>query len=265
MSSSKRPSASREAPPRSSARLNPPAGKAKEAEIDSSGPDKEEEVDQIETDTERDVAPSRTTIGPDLNVAALLRELELARAELAQLRAQQQPPTRVSDQPLPTTETPPVTLPPPRVVPYPSENPYSPPLSYYGKPLRSEKTPKIEELQDGSEPTFKQWQASIQDRLEINSDHYRTERERMALVWGHTSGLAKEYLEPRYLSNDNAERFQNAEEMIALLKSYFITGNEVAKSRFQFDRLQMTKDETFPAFKAQFLSAAVRGEVPRSE
>jgi hypothetical protein len=60
----------------------------------------------------------------------------------------------------------------------------------------SERTPTIDCLTDGKEPTFRQWQASIKDRLEINSDHYRSERARMALVWGHTSGLAKEYLEP---------------------------------------------------------------------
>ena len=53
--------------------------------------------------------------------------------------------------------------------------------------------------------------------------------------------------------------------MIELLKSYFITGNEVAESRVLFDRLQMGKEETFALFKARFLSAAVKGQVPRSE
>ena len=60
----------------------------------------------------------------------------------------------------------------------------------------TERTPTIDNLDDGSDPTFQQWQASIQDRLEINADHYRSERARMALVWGHTTGLAKGYLEP---------------------------------------------------------------------
>jgi hypothetical protein len=87
----------------------------------------------------------------------------------------------------------------------------------------------------------------------------------MALVWGHTTGLAKEYLEPRYLSDTDQERFRDAEDMIALLKSYFITGNEKAESRTAFDRLHMEKNETFPAFKARFLSAAIKGQVPRSE
>ena len=84
----------------------------------------------------------------------------------------------------------------------------------------------------------------------------------MALVWGYTSGLAKEYLEPQYLSDDETDRFHTAEEMITLLKSYFVTGNEQAESRAAFDRLQMEKSETFPAFKSRFLSAAIKGKVP---
>ena len=98
--------------------------------------------------------------------------------------------------------------------------------------------------------------------MEINSNHYRTVRARMALVWGHASGLAKEYLEPQYLSDDDANRFRTAEEMIQLLKSYFVTGNEQAESRAVFDKLQMDKAETFPAFKSRFLSAAIKGQVP---
>lgn len=53
--------------------------------------------------------------------------------------------------------------------------------------------------------------------------------------------------------------------MINLLKSYFITRNEVAESRAVFDRLQIGKEETFTLFKARFLSAAVKGQVLNSE
>jgi hypothetical protein len=131
----------------------------------------------------------------------------------------------------------------------------------------SERTPTIDCLTDGKEPTFRQWQASVKDRLEINSDHYRSERARMALVWGHTSGLAKEYLEPQYLSESESDdqRFKNAEEMIDLLKSFFISGNEQAESRSAFHRLQMERGEAFPSFKAKFLSAAIKGSVSKSE
>ena len=133
----------------------------------------------------------------------------------------------------------------------------------FRKEKLTERTPAITALSDGSQPTFRQWQASIKDRLDINSDHYRSERARMALVWGHTEGLAKEYLEPRYLYDD--KRFANAEEMITLLETFFLSGNEQAEQRSAFHRLQMEKGETFPAFKARFLSTAIKGHVSESE
>jgi hypothetical protein len=87
----------------------------------------------------------------------------------------------------------------------------------------------------------------------------------MAVVWGHTSGTAIGYLEPRYLSKSDTQRFHNAEEMIALLRSFFLLGNKQAESRAKFHHLTIDKDETFPAFKARFLSAAVKGFVSKLE
>ena len=87
----------------------------------------------------------------------------------------------------------------------------------------------------------------------------------MALVWGHTTGIAKGYLEPQYLADSAEDRFQTAEDMILLLKSYFVLGNEQAESRAAFHRLFMEKRETFTEFKARFISLAVKGSVSKSE
>jgi hypothetical protein len=57
----------------------------------------------------------------------------------------------------------------------------------------------------------------------------------------------------------------NAEEIIDLLKSFFISGNEQAESRSAFHRLQMERGEAFPSFKAKFLSAAIKGSVSKLE
>ena len=184
-------------------------------------------------------------------------EIARLRRELAQLRASLPP----ADHPLPTTETPSVQTAKPFGMRHPSESG----SVFAVREKLSERTPNIEVLSDGSNPTFQQWRASIQDRLEINLDHYRSVRARMALVWGYTSGLAKEYLEPQYLSEDDTNRFRTAEEMISLLKSYFVTGNEQAESRAVFNKLYIDKLETFPVFKSKFLSAAIKGHVPQSE
>jgi hypothetical protein len=189
------------------------------------------------------------------NTDELREEIERLQAQISQLSLERFP--------LPTTESGPITSRQSHDTPgvrFQSETPSLP-----SKVKLSERTPSIDCLTDGKEPTFRQWQASIKDRLEINSDHYRSERARMALVWGHTSGLAKEYLEPQYLSESDTQRLKSAEAMIDLLKSFFISGNEQAESRSAFDRLQMERGETFLSFKAKFLSAAIKGSVSKSE
>jgi hypothetical protein len=62
-----------------------------------------------------------------------------------------------------------------------------------------------------------------------------------------------------------SRQFSNAEEMIDLLKSFFISGNEQAESRAAFHCLQMEKRELFPTFKARLLSTAIKGSVAKSE
>jgi hypothetical protein len=74
-----------------------------------------------------------------------------------------------------------------------------------------------------------------------------------------------EYLEPGYLAETPGLEFRNAEEMINLLRTYFVTGNEKAEARQAFQNLKMDRGETVPIFKSRFISAAVKGAVPRSE
>jgi hypothetical protein len=126
---------------------------------------------------------------------------------------------------------------------------------------------RITPLSDGIEHTFLQWSASIRDRLVVNEDHYPTDVSRRALIWGTTTGLAKTYLEPQYLSATHG--FHSADEMMDLLGSYYLTGNETEQARNLFDDMQMGEkghtNETFPEFKARFQSAAITGQVTESE
>ncbi|ELR08834.1 hypothetical protein GMDG_03508 [Pseudogymnoascus destructans 20631-21] len=136
------------------------------------------------------------------------------------------------------------------------------PPNRYKKSTISE---KILPLSDGIEHTFLQWSASIRDRLVVNEDHYLTDVLRRALIWGTTTGLAKTYLEPQYLSATHG--FHSAEEMMDLLGSYYLTGNEMEQARNLFDDLQMGEkghaSETF--LEARFQSAAITGQVSESE
>lgn len=141
------------------------------------------------------------------------------------------------------------------------------PGSHQDRPRRSERQGKIQELDDGSEPTYLQWKASVQDRLTVNADHFETERARKAFIWNATIGLAKTYLTPRYLSESH--NFQHAEEMIKLLGDYFLTGLESDTARNAFQDCHMQQEgfsrESFAEFKSRFLALAIEGLVPESE
>lgn len=133
-----------------------------------------------------------------------------------------------------------------------------------GQPSRrSQLTERISPLDNGDNPTFAQWRITIRDRFEVNTDHYPDERARKALVWGTTTGTAREYLEPRYLSE--SYEFKTANEMVDLLATYFLTGNETEEKRRDFHALQMNERESFTDFKARFISLAIQGNVTNSE
>jgi hypothetical protein len=137
------------------------------------------------------------------------------------------------------------------------------------KPAKSKITEKIEPLDDGTTPTYRQWKISVRDRLLVNADHYDTVPTRKALIWGTTTGLARSYLEPRYQSDSPHASFQDHQEMIDLLESYFVTGYETEDARNSFKALWMGEkgheNETFAEFKGRFTSMAILGEIPQSE
>lgn len=126
-------------------------------------------------------------------------------------------------------------------------------------------TERIDPLSDGVAPTYRQWRTSIRDRLLVNADHYQTPLARKALIWGTTTSLARDYLEPRYASESPTIAFRDYQEMIDLLESYFLTGFEEEDARTDFMRMQMGVEESFSEFRGRFSSMAVLGGVPRPE
>jgi hypothetical protein len=144
--------------------------------------------------------------------------------------------------------------------------PFDTPRGNPQKPY-SELTPKIDRLGDGSQPTFAQWVATIQDRLDINADHYPSERSRQALIWGSCTGNARIYLTPRYTAESPSNQFRTTDDMIQLLRTYFETGHEQEDARQDFYNLRMGDQgyESFVNFKARFLERAINGAVAESE
>jgi len=61
-----------------------------------------------------------------------------------------------------------------------------------GRSQRSDRPAKIDPLGDGKEPTFKQWKASVQGKLELHDEYFATEKSRMYYVWDNTETEAKQ-------------------------------------------------------------------------
>jgi hypothetical protein len=187
------------------------------------------------------------------------------------------------DQPLPTLETGTSNLPGPTTMRQPAQfrdeslSPtYERPrdhsisasnLMYEKMPRLSRNIPETDPLGDGTDPTFRQWKASLRDKFRENADHFETERSRCTHVWLKTTGLARSYLTPRYTSANS--QFASIEEMLACLQTYFLTGTEQEEARNRFNDMHMQDkghaSETFPDFKARFLADAIEGNVPESE
>ncbi len=177
------------------------------------------------------------------------------------------------NRPIPSVET--ATMPDvprPRVTATGSYAPSSPRIGPDPSPIpinkpTSKLTEKIEPLNDGTSPTFRQWKISVRDRLVVNADHYPNNVTQKALIWGTVTGLAREYLEPRYQNPD--QDFDTANEMLDTLESYFVTGFETDQNRNQFFDLKMEdKDharESFPEFIARFRSKAILGGVHNAD
>jgi hypothetical protein len=119
-------------------------------------------------------------------------------------------------------------------------------------------------LTDGADPTFDNWKLQLQDKLEVNADHFPTIRAKMAYVFGRTGGDAQTHLRPRY-AQDSAEPFLSEEEMIDHLSSIYEDPFRVQNARLGYKSLNMKTTETFSAFQTRFLHLAGQAQIPQED
>ena len=94
------------------------------------------------------------------------------------------------------------------------------------KRSRSSKVPDLPKLSDNLEPTYKHWRIQILGKLEVNADHFETEKACMYYVFNSTSRDAQKYLYLRY-ETDSEDLFLTAMEMISYLGTIFINPYQV--------------------------------------
>lgn len=121
-----------------------------------------------------------------------------------------------------------------------------------------------QQLDDGIEVEFENWSNAVLDKLDINSDHYPSERAQMYFVYTSTKGLAESILRPRYGRNSSVS-FNNAAEMVSYLSDFFHNPDECRIARESYRILEMTGSQTFFEFKTQFLQLAGKAGISPSE
>lgn len=132
---------------------------------------------------------------------------------------------------------------------------------------KSTKLPDPLLLSDGKDPAYASWKLQIEDKLEVNADHFRTEDACMAYVFSRTTGDAQGHLQPRYGRNA-AQRFCTAQDMLDYLTAIFEDPFQKENARFAYKADFMgkqDKNEAFTVFYTRFLHLAGVAGIPTED
>jgi hypothetical protein len=127
---------------------------------------------------------------------------------------------------------------------------------------KSTKLPDPAPLSDGKDPTFESWKLAIRAKLEVNADHYRTERARKAYIFGRTEGDAQTHLQPRYDDDNTVDPYLTAQDMIEHLATIYDDPYKTQNARSEYRSLSMKPSQTFTEFYTRFLHLAGRARIP---
>ena len=128
---------------------------------------------------------------------------------------------------------------------------------------RSHEVEDPDKLNNGVNPTYKQWKDLIDGKMYDNRDWWKTEHERMFYVFSMTEGKARDYLHLRW-GPDSYDPFVDIADMFEFLRQNFTNPNEVQEAKDMYAELKQGPTP-FPEFRGQFLTLAMQGHIPRSE
>ncbi len=128
---------------------------------------------------------------------------------------------------------------------------------------RSHKIDDPDKLDNGVNPTYKQWKDLMDGKMYGNRDWWKTERDRMFYVFGRTEGEARDHLHARW-GTDSYDPFLDTADMFEFLKQIYTNPNEVREAKDAYADLRQGLTP-FPEFRVQFLKLAMKGHIPRSE
>lgn len=131
-------------------------------------------------------------------------------------------------------------------------------------PKRSVKITDLPLFTDGTEPTFDNWKLQLQDKLEINADHFSSTRARMAYVFSCTGSDAQTHLRPRY-ATDASDPFADEDDMLQHLSSIYEDPFKARNARLEYRGLMMKPTEAFTAFLTRFHQLAGQARIPTDD
>ncbi|EED15982.1 hypothetical protein TSTA_010980 [Talaromyces stipitatus ATCC 10500] len=106
------------------------------------------------------------------------------------------------------------------------------------KQKKSTKLPDGKCFSGGDDPKFASWLINIENKLEMNANHYLIVLAHMQYVKSIYEEAAAEHLVPR-LQKDSLERYCDANDMIEHLKTIYHNANSVTKAKRELRQLYM--------------------------
>ena len=103
----------------------------------------------------------------------------------------------------------------------------------------------------------------MKDKIRVNRDHFKTERDIISYLFSRTTGLAQQYLFPRY-DEDAVDPFLNTNAIFKLLGDHFSNPYEKREAEHSYQRLMMKPDNVYVTFHSRFVDLATRGEISTS-
>ena len=126
----------------------------------------------------------------------------------------------------------------------------------------SRKVNDPDKLDDGTDPTFKQWSDLMEGKLYRNRDHFDSDRDVMYYIYERTEGRARKLLSPRW-GRKAFDPFVNSEDMLEWLTQHFTDPDEERKAKSAYDQLEQGT-RPFHEFWSEFVELALTARIPRS-
>jgi hypothetical protein len=136
---------------------------------------------------------------------------------------------------------------------------------------RSAKFPDPPILEDGEKPTFRIWNAQIQNKLRINADWYThddpdvEEQSKVAYIQTRTDGKAAKHLYTWLEDKQDGNKMVHVEDVIQCLENLFEDPDRRLKARHELKKMKMSFCGDFSDFQSEFLRLAMVARIPRDQ